>query len=158
MEQTQFLFQRLALPPEYGDEKSPERADTEISREPGAAAGVLIVEDDFLIAMQAESALTESGFSVTGIAATAEEAVMLARQHRPALAVMDVRLAGPSDGVEAAGELFRELGVRCIFATAHDDRLTRSRAEPFVPLGWLAKPYTMMSLVALVREAIAATK
>ncbi len=90
-----------------------------------------------------------------GIAGSAEEAVLLARQHEPLLAVMDIRLAGQRDGIDAAGELFRELGIRCIFATAHDDLRTRSRAEPFAPLGWLAKPYTMTSLIALVRQAIA---
>ena len=125
-------------------------------RAPERAAGVLIVEDDFLIAMQTESALTDAGITVVGVASTAEEAVLLARQNKPVLAVMDIRLAGQRDGIEAAGDLFRELGVRCIFATAHDDQRTRSRAEPFAPLGWLAKPYTMASLIALVRQAIAA--
>jgi len=86
-------------------------------RAPERAAGVLIVEDDFLIAMQTESALTDAGITVVGVASTAEEAVLLARQNKPVLAVMDIRLAGQRDGIEAAGDLFRELGVRCIFAT-----------------------------------------
>jgi len=119
--------------------------------------GVLIVEDDFLIGMQSEIALAEAGFEVVGIATTAEEALELARQHRPALAVMDIRLAGYRDGIDAAGELFRELGIRCLFATAHDDQRTRARAEPFGPLGWLAKPYTMASLVAAVQKATPST-
>jgi len=114
---------------------------------------ILIVEDDFLIAMQTETALTEAGFDVVGTATTAEEAIVLAKEQRPSLAVMDIRLASARDGIDAARELFRELHVRCIFATAHDDRHTRARAEPFAPLGWLAKPYTMTSLVALVMEA-----
>jgi len=104
--------------------------------------------------MQTESALTDAGITVVGVASTAEEAVLLARQNKPVLAVMDIRLAGQRDGIEAAGDLFRELGVRCIFATAHDDQRTRSRAEPFAPLGWLAKPYTMASLIASVQQAI----
>jgi DNA-binding NarL/FixJ family response regulator len=114
---------------------------------------ILIVEDDFLIAMQTETALTEAGFDVVGTATTAEEAIALAKEQRPSLAVMDIRLASARDGIDAAKELFRELHVRCIFATAHDDRHTRARAEPFAPLGWLAKPYSMTSLVALVMEA-----
>lgn len=150
------VHHRLAVPPERRDERPTPRAAAEAARDIGTASGVLIVEDDFLIGMQAESALTDSGLHVIGIASTAEEAVVLARQHRPLLAVMDIRLAGERDGVDAAGELFRELGIRCIFATAHDDQGTRSRAEPFSPLGWLTKPYTMVSLIALVRQAIAA--
>lgn len=117
--------------------------------------GVLIVEDDFLIGMQTESALADAGFRVVGIATTAEEAVTFARQHRPLLAVMDIRLAGRRSGIDAAGDLFREFGIRCVFATAHDDQQTRALAEPFAPLGWLAKPYTMASLVAIVRQAAA---
>jgi len=114
---------------------------------------ILIVEDDFLIAMQTETALTEAGFDVVGTATTAEEAIAFAKEQRPSLAVMDIRLASARDGIDAAQELFRELHIRCIFATAHDDLHTRARAEPYAPLGWLAKPYTMASLVALVMEA-----
>lgn len=114
---------------------------------------ILIVEDDFLIAMQTEAALTEAGFYVVGTATTAEEAIVLAKQERPLLAVMDIRLASVRDGIEAAKELFSEHNIRCIFATAHGDPYTRKRAEPCAPLGWLTKPYTMASLVALVVEA-----
>jgi DNA-binding NarL/FixJ family response regulator len=117
-------------------------------------ARILIVEDDFLIAMQTETALAEAGFHVVGTATTAEEAIILAREQRPSLAVMDIRLAGERDGVDAASQLFRELNIRCIFATAHEDPRTRERAEPYAPLGWLAKPYTMPSLVNLVAEGL----
>jgi DNA-binding NarL/FixJ family response regulator len=67
---------------------------------------------------------------------------------------MDVRLDGPRDGIDAALELFRVHGIRCIFATAHHDLHARRRAKPAAPLGWLPKPYTMPSLVELVRQAL----
>lgn len=117
-------------------------------------ARILIVEDDFLIAMQTETALADAGFHVVGTATTAEEAIILAREQRPSLAVMDIRLASERDGIDAASQLFRELNIRCIFATAHEDPRTRERAEPYAPLGWLAKPYTMPSLVDLVAEGL----
>jgi two-component system, response regulator PdtaR len=136
--------------------KHPQSA-SEIVQGPAEAprrARVLVVEDDFLIAMQTEAALRDAGFHVVGPAATAEEAVALATQERPFLAVMDIRLASKRDGIDAARELFQDLEIRCIFATAHDDVGTRKRAEPYAPLGWLAKPYTMASLVALVADAL----
>jgi two-component system, response regulator PdtaR len=117
------------------------------------ATRILVVEDDFLIALQTEAALTEAGFHVVGTAATAEEAIAIAKEDRPFLAVMDIRLASARDGIDAARQLFSEFNIRCIFATAHDDPLTRERAEPYAPLGWLAKPYTTASLVAMVMEA-----
>lgn len=118
-------------------------------------ARVLVVEDDFLIAMQTEVALTAAGFEVVGPATTAEEAVALAQEAHPVLAVMDIRLASNRDGIDAARQLYQDLAIRCIFATAHDDEHTRGRAEPYAPLGWLPKPYTMTSLVTLVAEALA---
>jgi DNA-binding NarL/FixJ family response regulator len=115
---------------------------------------VLIVEDDYLIAMEAESVLADAGFELVGIAATADEAIAIATRRRPALALMDIRLAGKRDGVDAALELYREHGIRCIFATAHSDQEVLGRAEPACPLGWLQKPYTMPSLVQAVRRAL----
>jgi len=115
---------------------------------------ILIVEDDYLVAMEAEAALTDAGFAVAGIAASAEEAIALAASHAPQLVVMDVRLAGHRDGVDAALELSRAHGIRCVFATAHADPQLRARAQPADPLGWLQKPYMMGSLVAMVRRAL----
>jgi DNA-binding NarL/FixJ family response regulator len=119
-----------------------------------SAARVLIVEDDFLIAMQSEEALVSAGFEVTGPATTADEAVSMAINDRPALVVMDIRLAGKRDGIDAAREIFEVLGIRCIFATAHDDAETRQRAAHYAPYGWLSKPYTMASLVELVSDVL----
>ena len=144
------------LAPRFDAPKRPQSAPEIVrgSVETPSPARVLVVEDDFLIAMQTEAALRDAGFHVVGPAASAEEAVALASEERPFLAVMDIRLAGKRDGIDAARELFLDLDIRCIFATAHDDARTRQRAEPYAPLGWLAKPYTMASLVALVAEAL----
>ncbi len=117
---------------------------------------VLIAEDDFLIALQIQEALSAAGLQVVGTATTANEALDLAREERPALVVMDVRLAGRSDGIEAARELFHRFNIRCLFTTANDDLHTRVRAEPYAPLGWLAKPYTMESLVLAIVDALVA--
>lgn len=132
------------------------------SRADGSGAGIqksssstiLLVEDDYLIAMQVEIALSEAGFELAGIASSAEEAIEMAVAHRPVLAIMDIRLAGQRDGIDAALELFRNHDIRCIFATAHSDPDTSKRAEPAQPLGWLQKPYTMTSLVEEVHRAL----
>jgi two-component system, response regulator PdtaR len=118
----------------------------------GGERRVLIVEDDFLIATDAQSALTEAGFAVVAIAASAEEALQIVAVRQPALVIMDIRLMGRRDGIDLALELFRKHGLRCLFATAHIDAEVRKRAEPAQPLGWLPKPYTSASLVALVQR------
>jgi FixJ family two-component response regulator len=78
--------------------------------------------------------------------------------HRPALAVMDVRLHGARDGVDAALDLFREHGIRSIFATAHGDQETSRRARPASPLAWLQKPYTTTSLIEAIEKALGELK
>jgi two-component system, response regulator PdtaR len=120
------------------------------------AERLLIVEDDFLVASQMEAALTDAGFDIAGVAVSANEAIALAGSKRPALCVRDIRLAGTRDGIDAAIEIFKTLGIRCIFATAHADQGVRSRAEKAEPLGWLQKPYSMASLVEAVRTALRA--
>ena len=115
---------------------------------------VLLVEDDFLVGMEMETGLEDAGYDVAGIAATAEEAVELAARRRPALAVMDIRLAGDRDGIDAALEIYRTLGIRSIFASAHGDSQTRARAAAARPLGWVAKPYRVETLLKAVEEAL----
>ncbi|GAB2178992.1 response regulator [Dongia sp. agr-C8] len=114
-----------------------------------------MVEDDFLVAMQIEAALTEAGFVSAGTAASGEEAIAMATAVRPGLVLMDIRLAGKMDGVEAALELFRKLGLRCIFATAHHDLEVRRRAAPAEPLGWIGKPYSMPAMLEALRQGFA---
>lgn len=123
-------------------------------KQPAQATRILILEDDYLIAMQMEAALLQAGFDVAGIATSAEEAIELAASEGPALVVADIRLAGKRDGIDVAIELFRDHGIRTIFATAHHTQEARRRAKPATPLGWLPKPYTMASLVQVVRQAL----
>jgi DNA-binding NarL/FixJ family response regulator len=126
----------------------------------GAAASsdalprILIVEDDFLVSSDMEAGLTDAGFAVVGIATSAQEAIELAAAEEPHLVIMDIRLDGPSDGVEAALAIFKSQGIRSLFASAYHDPETRRRAEPCAPLGWIAKPYPMRALVAAVRDAV----
>jgi two-component system, response regulator PdtaR len=117
-------------------------------------ARILIVEDDFLVANEIEIALSDAGFDIAGVAASADEAAELAESQKPALVVMDVRLGGERDGIHAAVEIFRKFGIRCIFATAYYDQYLLARARPAMPLGWLQKPYSMVSLVNAVRRAV----
>ncbi len=131
-------------------------ARTGASRRAQPATGalrILIVEDDFLVAAEIEAALAEEGYATT-TARSAEDALPLARDERPDLAIMDIRLAGPSDGISAALDILKETGIRCIFATAHHDAATRARANAAAPLGWLAKPYATATLVSLVEAAL----
>jgi DNA-binding NarL/FixJ family response regulator len=128
-----------------------------VEQKPGQGPRILVVEDDFLVASEIEVALQSAGFAVTGVAASADEAIALAQNNKPDLAIIDIRLHGKRDGVDAALVLFREHAIPCIFATAHADEAVRARAAAASPRGWLQKPYTMPLLIEVVRRALAQT-
>ena len=115
---------------------------------------VLIVEDEFFVALDLETMLQGFGFVVVGVANNAADAVRLAEAHRPSVIVMDVRLVGERDGIDAAIEIFERFGIRSVFATAHNDPGTKARATRANAAGWLAKPYSSKSLLAAVEAAI----
>jgi DNA-binding NarL/FixJ family response regulator len=112
------------------------------------------VEDEYFVALDLEQRLLEAGFEVVGIAAMAEEALEIAATRKPELAIMDIRLAGPRDGVDTAVQLLADLRLPSIFATAHADPETKKRAEQAQPLGWLQKPYSTELLIEVVTAAL----
>lgn len=116
---------------------------------------VLIVEDEFFVAMDTEVGLTAAGFTVIGVAATADAAVALAETRSPDIVLMDIRLVGARDGIDAAAELRRRFGIPAVFATAHTDPATRQRAElAAAPLGWVSKPYSRAEVSAALGNAL----
>lgn len=128
-----------------------EGSDTK-PRPPG---NVLIVEDEYFAALVSESALLDAGFAVCGVASTAEEAIAMAGSKRPDIVLMDIRLSGVRDGIDAAEEILDQFGIPSLFATAQADAGTRRRGEQLHPLGWLLKPFAPDELVAKVGAAVA---
>jgi CheY-like chemotaxis protein len=103
---------------------------------------ILIVEDEFFVAMDTQMILEANGHSIVGIAVTADEAVALTARERPDLVLMDIRLVGPRDGVDAAREIRERFDIPSVFVTANTDNKTRQRAQVARPLGFLDKPFT----------------
>jgi DNA-binding NarL/FixJ family response regulator len=136
-------------------DRSAPAAELRTEPKPGAGARILLVEDEFLVGMEVEAGLKDAGFDVVGVAASAADALALATEERPLLVVMDVRLAGKDDGVDAALAIYHQLGIRSLFASAHVDAQVRARAAGAMPLGWLSKPYRVSLLVAAVERALA---
>jgi two-component system, response regulator PdtaR len=120
----------------------------------GRPGRILIVEDEFIIALAAEEALVEHGFQIVGVAASFEAAIALAERERPDLVLMDIRLASARDGVDAALELRKRFDLASLFTSANADPQNITRAEPSRPAGWLPKPYAAESLVKAVRQAL----
>lgn len=119
-----------------------------------AAERVLIVEDNWLVAIEMEAALQDAGYIVVGIAVSADEAIAACEDQRPDVVLMDIRLQGGSDGVEAAKAIRTRMDVPSIFVSAHDDAETRARGEAARPLGWINKPVQGAVLVERISRLL----
>lgn len=117
-----------------------------------APARILIVEDNWLVAMETEASLEDEGYAVVGVAVSAEEAIEACETDRPDLVLMDIRLLGHRDGVDAAVEIRERFDIGSIFVSAHDDADVRARAAAARPLGWIVKPVTSSELIRLLAE------
>jgi two-component system, response regulator PdtaR len=101
---------------------------------------VLIVEDEALIAMHLELLVEDFGHQVCAIAVSTAEAIAEAAAHLPDVALMDIRLAGGSSGIDAAREIHARHGLRCIFLSANLDAAARAAVRAYEPVDFVGKP------------------
>jgi DNA-binding response OmpR family regulator len=109
---------------------------------------LIIIEDEALVAMLVEDALTLHGHRVMGIADTVSAAIALVDQERPDLALCDVKLADGDSGLTAA-QLLADRGIPCVFLSGN---CPEQGGHPLV-IGCIAKPFRAGSLGAAVRAA-----
>ena len=102
---------------------------------------VLIVEDEAILAAHLASKVKLLGYRVIGPVSTGEEALSLARQESPNVALLDIRLDGQIDGIETATRLKQLRDIPVIFLTAHSDQETLKRASAVGPFGYILKPF-----------------
>lgn len=122
-------------------------------------ATILIVEDETMVASYIAAVLRQSGYSIAGTAGSGAEALSLADETRPDLALVDIRLTGPIDGIEVASRLRQQFGTRSIFLSGLMDAATRRRAQLEArPLGFLHKPFRPSQVFNALQEAIAADR
>jgi signal transduction histidine kinase len=115
---------------------------------------VLIVEDESIVAMELEEQVKGLDCGVIGPASTAAAALRLCEANAPDLVLMDIRIQGAQDGVEAAQTLRRRFGVPVIYLTALADGITMERAKLTNPAGYLLKPVRPDELKAAVEIAL----
>src|SRR6266700_1921601 len=106
----------------------------------------LIVEDETLIAEELKERLSGLGFSVIAAVDTADEGIAIATREHPDLVLMDIRLKGEKDGVQAAKEIRQQVDVPIVYLTAHSDELTVNRAKQTEHDGFILKPVLSLDL------------
>ena len=139
----------MEVSPEALSERLAE-AQAELGRQ--LATDVLIIEDEPIIALDLTRVVRELGHTVTGVAATRDEAVKLAEEKRPGLVLADVRLADGSNGMDAARDILRLNDVPVIFITAFPEHLLTGDGPE--PAFLVTKPFREETVRALVGQAL----
>ncbi len=93
------------------------------------------------VAMDIELVVEKAGHQTVGFAGTAERGVALAGELNPDLILMDIRLRGDRDGIDAAIEIRKRFDIPCLVISAYTDALTRDRAALARVLGFISKPF-----------------
>jgi two-component system, cell cycle sensor histidine kinase and response regulator CckA len=119
-----------------------------------AAPRILIVEDERLIAIDLQRRLTRLGYTVVALAASGVDAIQMALTLRPDVVLMDVRLQGGMDGVEAARRIRASGAIPVVFMTAYVDEETTQRIRDTSPWGYLHKPFTVQVVQAMLDQVL----
>ena len=116
---------------------------------------VLVVDDEFLIAQGLCMQVEDMDMTVCGTATTADEALALAMMHKPEVVLMDVRLRGEKDGVDAAQAIHAAVGSKVIFITGSRESATIERIYEDHPAEVLFKPVSDRQLRMAIGLALA---
>lgn len=119
-------------------------------------ATILVVEDERITAEDIKAGLKFAGYKVPVICSTGEDAVRQAARLEPDLILMDIKLKGEMDGIEAAAEIRKVQDIPVIYLTAYSDEKTVERAKLTEPSGFLVKGQGMLSKPFEERELHAA--
>jgi two-component system, response regulator PdtaR len=113
---------------------------------------ILVAEDETIIRLDLRALLEQAGFEVCGEARDGVEAVELARELEPDLAVMDVKMPR-LDGIEAARRILEERPIPIVMVTAYGQDEIVSRAVEAGVFGYLVKPFREQDLLPAIQTA-----
>lgn len=118
------------------------------------AEGILIVEDDGILAASLEDTLSDMGYRILAAVATGEDAVALAEKSRPQLILMDIELAGELSGIQAAETIRTFSDIPIVFLTGYSQEPLIRQAKFTAPAGYLIKPVPAPELQATIEMAL----
>ena len=107
---------------------------------------VLIVEDELIISLLIERMVSNLGHEVVEKVSSGEEAIAAAKQHEPDIILMDIRLQGEIDGIEAMKKIREQKDVPVIYISGNTDKLHKDKVDSSEYIEFLSKPITFSEL------------
>lgn len=115
---------------------------------------ILVVEDESIVAKNIQNMLNNLGYDVSGIASSGRAAIKKAGEMQPDLILMDIKLNGDMDGVEAAEKIHDRFYIPVVYLTAYADEETLQRAKITEPFGYILKPFEEKELHTNIEIAL----
>ena len=115
---------------------------------------VMVVEDEFIIALDLKDVVKGFGYNVVAVATSGYDAVEKASKFKPELVLMDIMLKGKIDGVEAADIIRQKLDIPIIFVSSFSDEESVIRAGKVSDYGYLIKPFDNRQLKEVIEAAL----
>lgn len=115
---------------------------------------VLIVEDEFSIALDIKVSLEKLEYVIIGIASNYEEAMGYAVEAVPDIVIMDINISGEKNGIETAEDIYQKYDIPIVFLTAYGDDTTFKEALKSRPFGFLLKPFNIKELSFTLQIAL----
>jgi PAS domain S-box-containing protein len=119
-----------------------------------ANARILVVEDERIVATDISQCLQQLGYEVVATAVSAVDALRQAVRKSPDLVLMDIKLKGGIDGVQAAEALYERMNMPIVYLTSFADSATVERSKQTFPSGYVLKPFDERSLRIAVELAL----
>jgi CheY-like chemotaxis protein len=117
-------------------------------------ADILIVEDDAIIAEDLSNCIKDLGHNIISVEVTAERALTKIAQKKPQLILMDIKLSGALDGIEATSIINSRYKIPVIYITAFSDQKIRERVSKTMPLHYIIKPFDDDEVKRIITEAL----
>jgi PAS domain S-box-containing protein len=115
---------------------------------------LMIVEDERIVAEDLRDMLERMGYKVVAMATSGEEAIRKAEETQPDLVLMDIRLNGGLDGIQAAEAIWAHYSIPVTYLTAYADEKTLDRAKATMPFGYILKPFEERDLRTTIEIAL----
>jgi two-component system cell cycle sensor histidine kinase/response regulator CckA len=115
---------------------------------------IMIVENELIVAKNIENHLRKMGYELISIVDSGEKAIARAAEAKLDLVLMDIKLAGEIDGIEAARQIHDRFQIPVVYLTAYADDETLQRAKVTAPYGYIIKPFEPKKLHTTIEIAL----
>jgi len=115
---------------------------------------ILIVEDEAIIALDIRNILSQYGYQVTGMVSSGEESIQKARELSPDLVLMDIKLKGRMDGIEAGHEILNRFNIPVVYLTAFNEEKALESVPPDNGFLRILKPFEENDIKCAIQKIL----